>query len=487
MNELAASVAVLGGQDLPVLRQTLEELRKLRKQEDRITGRDVSRVVLLDPMMTLHVLRYAESKRTPRQPTDITTVEHAVMMHGITSFFANFSKLKTIEEVLAGFPQALQGALGVISRAYQASIIAGNLAAARHDVESDEVIISALLHEMAEMLLWICMPEPAIRLQQLMDHSKGIRSASMQRVLLGYSLTELQLQLARTWKLPPLLMSLMDDEHAERPRVLNVSLAAGLARHTTHGWYDAAIPDDINGVRKLIGGSIDAAQKLVKHASIQAARKWKYFDVRPNAAWIPMEPGPWPDSNDAAQVAGNKPDADLMKRSLIVLKTPQSAKKPDPAWQDNGIAGLLYGIVNGAGLARAAYGKVNVAKRVVEFNHGLMNSGGLQYPELQFALGAPHLFARIMERMQGLWCNSSTRVKLLPHLPAPLDTQLANMDFFCMSIHDERGLPSAFIYADAGVASRPLDETRYALFKQLCMAAARQLHGVRVEPPVAVK
>jgi HD-like signal output (HDOD) protein len=475
---LAAAVTVLGGQDLPVLRQTLEELRRLRKQEDRITGRDISRVVLRDPMMTLRVLRYAESKRTSRQPTDITTVEHAVMMHGITSFFANFSKLKTIEEVLAGYPQALRGALGVISRAYQASIIAGNLAAARHDAESDEVMISALLHEMAEMLLWICMPESAIHLQQVADHSEGLRSASLQRVALGFPLLELQLELARNWKLPSLLLSLMDDLHADKPRVRNVTLAAALARHTSHGWYDAAIPDDIKGVRSLIGGHVDASYKLVKQAMLQAARNWKYFGVRPNAAWIPLEPGSWPDNTGSTLNVEANPDALL--RATQVMQA-EGAAGPD----SDVIAALLYGVVKGMGLVRAAYGKVNVGTRAVEFQASLMAKGGLSCTELQFPLGSPHLFSRLLDRAQGLWCGAATRQQLLPHLPEALAIKLAQTDFFAMSLHGTDGKPLAFVYADMG--GHPLEAERYGQFKQLTLLLHRHLQRAPAKPAATVR
>jgi hypothetical protein len=55
-----------------------------------------------------------------------------------------------------------------------------------------------------------------------------------------------------------LLLQLMDDHHAEQPRVRNVVLAVNLARHSANGWNDPAIPDDLTEIGKLLGLSASA-------------------------------------------------------------------------------------------------------------------------------------------------------------------------------------------------------------------------------------
>ena len=51
----------------------------------------------------------------------------------------------------------------------------------------------------------------------------------------GVELNEVQLALVRDWRLPPLLIEMMDDRLASRPRVRNVLYAVNLARHTEQG------------------------------------------------------------------------------------------------------------------------------------------------------------------------------------------------------------------------------------------------------------
>jgi hypothetical protein len=45
----------------------------------------------------------------------------------------------------------------------------------------------------------------------------------------------------------------MDGECAEQPRVRNVILAVNLARHSSNGWDDAALPDDYKDIGELLG------------------------------------------------------------------------------------------------------------------------------------------------------------------------------------------------------------------------------------------
>ena len=82
-----AWVSKLTAESIPVLPQSVERLAQLRAKAEYIRPRDISQAVLHDPMLTLSVLRFLRLQRTDRMLTDITTVEHAVMMMGVDPFF----------------------------------------------------------------------------------------------------------------------------------------------------------------------------------------------------------------------------------------------------------------------------------------------------------------------------------------------------------------------------------------------------------------
>lgn len=250
--DLDAWVVYFREANLPVLRHTVLELDRMRANAENVNGRVLSGTILRDPMMTLRVLAYIESNRRARQTTDITTIERAIMMIGIVPFFRDFHDLPQIEDQLRPHPQSLLGLLKVIHRARRAAQWARDWAILRHDLDVDEITLAALLHDMAELLMWCFAPKIAIQVRDAQIAHRHQRSAIIQTEIYGIPLYQLKMALAETWHLPQLLTQLMDNQHAENPRVRNVKLAVDMARHSANSWKDPALPDDFKGVRELL-------------------------------------------------------------------------------------------------------------------------------------------------------------------------------------------------------------------------------------------
>jgi HD-like signal output (HDOD) protein len=252
LQDLETWVLYFSGTELPILRQTARRLETARLDIDKVSGRDIARIVLQDPLMAVRMLAYIQPFRGKHLRSDITTIDSAVMMFGIEPFFTKFENPLTIESMLKDEPQALLGLLQVVRRAQRASRYAHDWAFARHDVNIEEVTLATLLHDLSEILLWCFAPKLAIEIRTMQQADKTLRSALAQERVLGITLFDLQLALCHAWHLPGLLATLMDDEHNEQPRVRNVTLAVNLARHSSNGWTDAALPDDFSAIEKLL-------------------------------------------------------------------------------------------------------------------------------------------------------------------------------------------------------------------------------------------
>jgi HD-like signal output (HDOD) protein len=257
-------VACFGAQELPVLRHTRRQLEEARDRMDQVAGKMIARIVLQDPLMAVRVLSYIQPLIGRRLHHDVATIAGAVMMLGVEPFFQRFSDLPTIEEKLKDTPSALLGAVQVIRRAQQAAHYAHEWAVWRVDVDVEEVTLAALLHDLAEILLYCFAPTLAlvIRDQQLAD--PHLRSVYAQEKVLGLRLSSIQTALCRVWRLPNLLLTLIDDAHANQPRVRNVVLAVSLARHLAHGWKDPALPDDLNAIAQLLNLSEEALRDRLR-------------------------------------------------------------------------------------------------------------------------------------------------------------------------------------------------------------------------------
>jgi HD-like signal output (HDOD) protein len=258
LESLDAWVAHLSRIEIPVLKRTIRELDQLRASEDSVSGREIARVVLQDPLMAVKVLAYIEARRRHSQTTDITTIDRAIMMLGITPFFRNFERMKAVEDQLAAHPQALLGLLKVVGRARRAAHFARDWAILRHDLDLDEITVAALLRDIAEILLWCSAPQLALEVGRLKASTPGMRSRVAQTAVYGMRVLDLQIALCQAWRLPELLLNLMNEVQAGNPRVRNVVLAVNLARHAAEGWSDPALPDDFKAIAELLHLTPDA-------------------------------------------------------------------------------------------------------------------------------------------------------------------------------------------------------------------------------------
>jgi len=261
--DLAGWVEFYRSANLPVLRHTAHKLEELRENAENVNGRVLSNVILHDPLMTLRVLAFIEEHRRARQKTDITTIERALMMIGVGPFFDAFQNLPLVEDQLKGHPKALLGLLKVIGRSRKAVFWARDWAALRKDLNVDEVIVAALLHDFAEILMWSFAPALATQVKERQARDRTLRSVAIQSEIYRVPLYEIKLALAQEWHLPELLTTLMDPENAEHPRVRNVKLAVDLARHSANGWDDAALPDDYKAIGELLHLNLETVKKRI--------------------------------------------------------------------------------------------------------------------------------------------------------------------------------------------------------------------------------
>lgn len=267
--------------EIPVLQRTVEELARLREDEDRVGVRDIARVLLHDPLFTLRVLRYLEAHRRVTQTADITTLEHALMMLGITPFFTHFANMPVVELVMASQPLAIDGLMRVAYRAHHAALYARDWADLRRDSRADEVAIAALLHELAEMLLWCFDPAASLRISEMLRAEEHLRSSVAQTKVLGFKISQLQLKLIAEWRLAPVLQELMNDSHGSQPRSANAALAVSLARHSVSGWDNSALPDDYVAIQQLLKLSLPETVARIRHTALEAeaARDWYHIHV----------------------------------------------------------------------------------------------------------------------------------------------------------------------------------------------------------------
>ena len=259
---------------LPVLASTafrLEELRLVDEAADAVDAHMLAEHIGVDPLATLKLLAHVAALRRGREGGEPETVTAALVMLGIPPFFRAFGQQPIAEDLLAVHPQALQGFTQVLRRCRRAANFAIGFAVHRMDHDAAVIHEAALLHDFAELLLWLHAPALALEIQARQEAEPTLRSAALQLAVLNIDLTELEHALMQAWHLPRLLVDITDD-HAVQPnaQVRNVMLAIRVARHSANGWDNPALPDDLRDIGQLLQLAPDAVERLLRDIDDEA-------------------------------------------------------------------------------------------------------------------------------------------------------------------------------------------------------------------------
>ena len=263
--DVAGWAALFNLQRLPVLAGTALAMEEMRETEDAVDAHVLSESVSSDPLMTLKLLAHVAHLRRGREGSEVETVTEALVMLGIPPFFRAFGPQEAAQDRLAGHTEALAGFERVLRRSHRAARFAIGFAVHRMDHDAPVIHEAALLHDFAELLLWLHAPSLALEIQRRQDADSTLRSATAQKAVLNVELADLQHALMMSWRLPSLLVRITDD-HAPQPtyQVRNVLLAIRVARHSAQGWDNAALPDDVRDIADLLQMSPDATMRLLQ-------------------------------------------------------------------------------------------------------------------------------------------------------------------------------------------------------------------------------
>jgi HD-like signal output (HDOD) protein len=205
--------------------------------------------------MTVKFMAYVAAKRRAGDNTETETVISSLVMTGVGPFFRSFGLQPTVQDQLHDQPLALKGLQGLLRRGKNAAHFAMAFAVHRGDTDAAVIHQAAYLHDFAEMLMWCHAPTLALEIHAMQLANPTLRSVSLQRFVYNVELDDLRQALMKLWRLPGLLVRISDGKHPDHPSVRNVSLAVRLARHTEHGWDNAALPDDIHDIAILLNAA----------------------------------------------------------------------------------------------------------------------------------------------------------------------------------------------------------------------------------------
>ena len=238
-------------QALPVLARSKRLLTDLEAGAgELLSPKDLSDIVLQDPMLCLLILREAERRKSSRLGRETTTALAAILQLGVSQFKRLLMASPEVDESNAGL-------LRVEMRASLASHIARAWSTGRMDVSPDEVAVAALLGGTGDLLLWAYAPELPVRAEDELRSGRATRSAQAQSQACGFTFKDLTLQCAERWRLPALLIQLLRGSESLRARLTRI--CSNTARH---------VLDDSPSATLALASDLLEAAELIPNASL---------------------------------------------------------------------------------------------------------------------------------------------------------------------------------------------------------------------------
>jgi hypothetical protein len=502
---MAASLERLQPGPLPVFRRTHAMLSSFGSRREQISANEVAKVIAADPFATLYTLHTINQRISERAGTEVTTVEHALMMLGISAFLDAARRWPILEDIPAGYNPRVLGALQTLTRrAQHAAWQARDFAVLHSDVRADEAQVAAILYFVPEMLLWLRSPELAIALQR---KRRRLPDAEAENAVLGDNLTSLRQILLGNWSIPSLTLDLLGPNQTEHPRQVLLAACIEIARHSDRGWWDEQLMQSYVTLASVENSAIEGVIATAHANTARAARSCDWLEAPAAATWGPMIPGPWPpepDDEEEAEKTVAQPAVDTEPAPARPLVRPAPAEPehsicpmPDKHVFRDALKGIeehldgtltlnqmsaviLKGLHSGLGLSRIIFAMLTPDATRVKSRFTLGISADDPLRHFEFELAGKDLFCQMMNKMQGVWLNEGNRQKLWPMIHPKLQAMLGDSDFFTMSLYNGNK-PLGLIYADRGKGDCGLDPLTYTDFKMLCLQAARGLG--KIKPP----
>jgi HD-like signal output (HDOD) protein len=509
-SDAAISIDELIAQPLPILGHSARAFRQLN-QDATATFNHYGDVILKDPGLALHTLQQLHSGSNKVLRAEVSSMAQAAMLLG----------MERVQELPRGRPQferslrgqAKAGYSRAACRAFHAAFQAWDWAHIKNDHAPEEILLATLLHDVAEMALWVSAPEKMHLLRKLIFKDR-LHTDEAQYLALGESLEHFSRQIATQWHLPALVHEALRPENADKPRVRGVMLAVQLGRAAERGWYSPKMHSTLEQVAEYLGHSLDETTNHIHKNAVRAAREAPYFESRPAAALLPLLPGddhiliedefpeseaeietaphpmprPEPAANEptatpSQQASGSMPAAEVAETSEICL-TPQpdvfqealSSLKSGIGKMDLNelMRSVVHGLHHGVGLNRVVFTMLSPdrTRLVSRFIAGADNDP--IFGRFQISLARPNLFTRLMEKPVSLWINSGNRDKYWRAIPEEVRALIKTNTFYTMSVII-KDKPVGLFYADRRSIDCQLDEASYQQFRMLCQLATQGL------------
>lgn len=435
---------------MPILETTRTELQHLVRRAERVRTAEVAEVVLKDPLLTLQALRFIGGRTRTSLSAEVVSIENIVMLIGVAPFLERFSALPTVESIfLPKYPAAYQAFLGEVFLSRFAVRLARVYAHWRNEAHPEEITAAAILSRCPSLLELV-----GSKLDVQMPPSAGELDFFLENI-----------------GLPEQVWKLVKNSDEAPPRVTMQRAVVQLVKAFNLGWWQPEVQQAVDLIAGILNMEPDEVWQALSRTALSLARDpARFSQLDQPARWLPMLPGAWPippeDVPSAASPEKIAPDilSQRMQALHLAGKSGAAAKEI--------MALTVRALAEGLSMRRIVFNLMTPDKLELRARYVLGFPQEHPLHKLVIQLDAPHLFAKLLEKPQSVWFNSTTAKQFAPLLPTGFQQHYPATQFCAMSIFVGEK-PLGLILGDC--QDMPLTEHHYQHFKQICLLTTRAL------------
>ncbi|TAJ79868.1 MAG: HDOD domain-containing protein [Gallionellaceae bacterium] len=176
------------------------------------TTSEIAKAIGQDPSFTVRLLRVANSSFYGLS-SSIDTIPKAVSVIG-TSQIRSLALATTVASSFDGLPNTLVSMENFWEHSLYCALVARSLAKQAHKCDADAVFTAALLHDIGELVIFNRLPQQAKEaLLLVLDSADELPVHQAEQQIMGFDHAQVGGELARQWKLPPMLEECIEYHH----------------------------------------------------------------------------------------------------------------------------------------------------------------------------------------------------------------------------------------------------------------------------------
>ncbi|ARN75856.1 HDOD domain-containing protein [Oceanicoccus sagamiensis] len=259
----------LSSVQLPVLSGVMQELNAVT-QNSESSASQLSEIILKDSALTTKVLRIANSAyNNPNADNQITTISRAVVQLGFQGIKAISLSVMMVDSLLK--QHAKERMLQWMARGFHTAVQAENLLTkAGGNEKEEEVFITALLLHVGDMAFWSCRGDAVDRLDASLD-ADSAGDAELESEMLGTSMKEITIALAREWQLGSRLQEALSPGGHPSQATEAVLLGEEISLATEKGWDSQEFRDVLVKASLFSGLGLEDVRNMIEQGAEKAA------------------------------------------------------------------------------------------------------------------------------------------------------------------------------------------------------------------------